>query len=190
VARGVAVLDDSRAYVAAGAAGIAVVNLDDPAAPVVSRVERAPEGMMVGAVVVDGATLAAGTSDGVLLYDLADPLSPRLVGAYLRGAPVLQLAFAGDLLFVAADLAGLQVLDLTNRDRPEHVGDFAAPYAITGVAVGLEHAYAAGAGLLVLGGRTTTPTAIPSERPPTVEPTPTRDPHAEGRVRFLPFAWK
>lgn len=85
---------DSRAAVALGSRGAAVVSLEGPMR-VVAEVH--PSGV-VTAVDLDGDKLAAATLDGVFLYDLsADP--PRLSGYARAGAVETDVAFLdGDLL--------------------------------------------------------------------------------------------
>jgi hypothetical protein len=213
VARDIVLADEDLAYIAAGSAGTAVVDLADPSAPFVRRIEASPEGLDVQAVDVRGKLLAAGTSDGVLLYDVTDPLSPRLDAVALRGLSTVGLDLGEGWLHVAADLDGLRVLDVTQPRRPIEVAALRVPYSVTSVVASGQRVYAAGAGLLVLERHeepertptatrepdpatpsatpSATPTATPSTEPtPTAKPTATADPQLGGRRRLLPLAIK
>lgn len=201
VAKDIVLADSNLAYVAAGNAGTAVIALDDPAAPVVRRVEPSPEGLDVQAVDVHELLLAAGSTDGVLLYDLSDPLAPRLGVVALRGLSAVGLDLGEGWLHVAADMDGLHLLDVTRPSHPVEIAALAVPYSVSAVVAAGQRVYAAGAGLLVLelaevpeptptatrSPEPVTPTVTPSAVPtdvPTVEPTPTWQPTATRQPDF------
>jgi hypothetical protein len=215
VAQGIALFEGPVAYVAAGDAGLVVLNLINPLQPVVNRVLRAPEGLTVRVVVVQGRLLAVGTAAGLLLYELGDPLAPRLVGAALSSDAIIDVALAGDRLYAAADLAGLLVYDVADPSRPSLVGAVQPPYPVTSVVAGDRHVFAAASGLLILDEvsvtppvsphpttatstplpevPTATPTPPPSPTPSattTLEPTPTPTPPWACCSCMVPMAWR
>ncbi|MFN2115839.1 MAG: LVIVD repeat-containing protein, partial [Anaerolineae bacterium] len=206
VAKDIVLRDESLAYVAAGTAGTAVLSLEDPAAPFVRRVEPPPEGLDVQAVDASADQLAAGSSDGVLLYDLSDPLAPRLVSVALRGVSAVGLDLDEGWLHVAADMDGLRLLDVTDPSEPAEVAAVTAPYSFNSVVASGQRVYAAGAGLLIFEldavpdpTATTTPSATPvtptetATGTPTTEPTPTQpptattDPHLDAKRCLVPL---
>ncbi len=99
-ARGVTLSPDgSRAAVALGDDGVALISLADPRAPqVVGRVETHGDGL---AAALDGATLfVADGLCGLRVFDVADPAAPRETG-YWRGSFAADVAVGGGVVYLA-----------------------------------------------------------------------------------------
>jgi len=203
IARDVVLHGPDLAYVAAGGSGLAVVSLVDPSRPVLRRLQLPPEGLEILSLALGasddpggGRLLVAGTSDGVLLYDTTDPLAPGLLRGFMRGVQAVDVFLDGDLLFVAADLDGLMVVDLSDRDSPTVRASIRPPYSVSTVITQREEVLAAGSGLLVLTLRhvpVPTPTPVVTQEPartPTFEPTPTPGSGVDRHRRVFPLVLK
>ncbi len=186
VPQGLALFGDTVIYVPAGDAGIAVLTVDDqdPASirPELRAFVTTPVGVQARTALVAGSLLALGTQDGVVLYDLGDPLRPQPIAHHRAGYGVLSLAMAEGRLFVAADVNGLLVLDLAEPRLPSVAGWLRPDYPISGVVAESDRLYVAGAGLSivdVLSAVDRTPPATPQPLPtwpsavPTATPRPT-----------------
>jgi hypothetical protein len=108
VVQGVAAVP-SAAYLAAGAAGVSVIDTSDPFRPRVTR--HVPADGMVSSVSATGNRLAVGTDDGWALMRLADVHSPELVQRVRTGAGVGAVSLTRSRLTVA-DETGVREVDL------------------------------------------------------------------------------
>lgn len=178
VAQGIAAVEEAL-YVAAGPAGVAVVDVTDPRTPRLVRTLPAPEGASVLSVAASGPWLAAGTNGGVLVFDAASAHAPRLIGAHAGQYQARALAFPGlERLFVAADVDGLLALDLEDPAHPILRADWRPGFAVSDVAVDRRAwapgrggpVYAAAAGLALLVDRSSNPPPSPTT-PATASPT-------------------
>ncbi len=113
----------------AGTAAVHVLDLGDPTKPVTLSQVR-PALATVTGVAASGTRLwlAAGEA-GLWVYDVADPMAPRLVAARPDLTQVRDAVAVGDRLYVAAGSGGLWVLDLADRGRPRPLGWLALPDA-------------------------------------------------------------
>jgi len=120
-ARGLA-LHDGHAYVAAGAAGLVVVDLRKPAQPlVVGRLLPETTDMARGiAMSGDRALLCLGDS-GLVIVDVDDPSKPRELGRFDPDRALNRVAVRGAEVFVANDDGGVAVLDVTDPRKPSQV---------------------------------------------------------------------
>jgi hypothetical protein len=154
VPQGIALNGADVAYLPAGSAGVAVLAIDDrdpeSIRPELRAFVTVPAGIQALSALVSGNLLAIGTQDGVVLYDLADPLRPQPVAHHRGGYSAVAMEASGTRLYIAADLAGLPVLDVADPRVPSLVGALPVDFPITGVAADAERVYAAGAGLLIL----------------------------------------
>ncbi len=211
VAQGTAIGTSSTAYVAGGPSGIMVIDVSDPAQPEFLHRVEATDSSSVRNVAVSGGYLATGTDRGVSLYDLHDPQQPELVGELVTGENVRGLSFSYPLIYVAAGVAGLAVVDASDPTNPAAIARRSVPYAITDAVGGSvagsddsDYVFAAGSGLLALQlkRRPTVPTEPPATgtRPPVVPTaTPSPSPTATPRVSptftpqahrsYLPLLW-
>src|SRR5207253_7504919 len=96
-----------RAYLACLANGIVIVNLSNPAAPVIEKVVAAHSAHDI-TISGNNAFVADGTS-GVSWYDITDPASPRLVSTQATKASAAGVAIGGASIYVA-NTADLEII--------------------------------------------------------------------------------
>jgi hypothetical protein len=103
------------AYVAAGSVGFQVVDVSNPAAPVLraTRAIISAEGIDADGPLV---AVAAGAT-GVRLYDAATPNNPVMLGSW-SGGTAHTVRLDGDVATVAAGSAGLVFLDVADPSNP------------------------------------------------------------------------
>ena len=104
------------AYVAAGSSGLFVLDISDPAAPVLAGSYDTP-GQALGVTVAGNYAYVANGSDGLLVLDISDPSAPIKVGSFDTEDPARAVTTSTGHAFVAAGTS-LQVL---------YVGDPAVP---------------------------------------------------------------
>jgi hypothetical protein len=152
LARGVAVAD-GYAYVACGEAGLQIVSLADPTAPVVVGSVDTP-GEAYGVAVAGGYAYVADYTAGLQVIDVSDPTLPAIVGARDTSdhAHGVALSAGGTLAYVADGADGLIVLNIASPTDPRIVGSESTEGYALGVAVLGTCAYvaASGSGLQVI----------------------------------------
>ncbi|MBI2926130.1 MAG: hypothetical protein HYY24_10535 [Verrucomicrobia bacterium] len=114
------------AYVAAGNEGLLTIDVSDPSRP--QRVTRYNPGVVVNAAEVadDYAFVAFTTEDGraggLHVVALTNPANPQRLSSSQAGpADYSTIQVLGDLAYVGASNAGLQVFDISNPDDIRHV---------------------------------------------------------------------
>ena len=93
-------LDDHRLVVAAGATGLAVLDLADPAAPALVSMLALP-GVAVSLHLQSGRAYVASLSGGAHVVDLADPAHPALLGSLQGGGLAYEALPVGDQVIVS-----------------------------------------------------------------------------------------
>lgn len=138
--------------------GLGVLDVTDPKAPAWKNLIALPSKDAIVGVRKVGAHLLATSSrfdyEGfennatrLHVFDLADPLTPKLIWSSEELGRAAGLAIAGDIAFVAAGSAGVQVFDISDVTLPVHEGTIATPGNATALAQGLDILYVAqGAG--------------------------------------------
>jgi len=111
------------ALVAAGTAGLVLVDVSKPSAPSVMGAPFSLCGAMscstsATRVTSQGTIAYVATSDGLVAVDLANPSAPRLLSVTPVGAAVEDVALSGHLAFVAAGAQGLKIFDVTAPAAP------------------------------------------------------------------------
>ena len=113
-------LEGERAWLAAGAQGVALADLSDPTEPrlewLVDVVGRVREVLPLGDRV-----LLAESREGLNVYDLSDPERPRRTASLSTRAEVRALALEGELLATAEELAGVRLFDVRSPDHPHEL---------------------------------------------------------------------
>lgn len=122
------------AYVAAGSAGLQIVDVTDHSHPRIVASQALPGNANDIIVVGDIAYVAAGSA-GLQILDVGDPLHPILVGAVDTSGDAWDVGVQGTLAFVADGSAGLQVIDVSNPAAPKLVGTVDTPGVAKGVDV-------------------------------------------------------
>jgi hypothetical protein len=124
-------LAGTLAYVAAGAAGVQIIDVADPDAPRVVGTANTP-GTARG-IALGGTTAYVADETALVVVDVADRTRPIVRGSVPM--PALAVARDGNRLFVIADNE-LRVFDVGNPTAPSALGATAAPGAQAVVAAG------------------------------------------------------
>ncbi len=140
-------ISGTRAYVAAGGAGLRVVDISDPAHPAEIGAWDSP-GYAEGAA-VDGATVyLADGPYGLRAVDVSNPAHPIPVGAAYDMNYAFEVAVSGNHAYIAAAGAGLLIADVSNPARLVEVGTLDTPgyaYGMAGDREGRPYVYVADA---------------------------------------------
>src|SRR3989454_1154702 len=109
------------AYVAAGSAGLQIVDVSSRTSPRIAASLGLPGN--ANDVKLDGtrAYVAAGSA-GLHIVDISNPLSPLLLGSADTPGTAFDVRASGNLAFVADGPTGLQIVDVSSPDRPRIVG--------------------------------------------------------------------
>ena len=134
------------AYVAAGAAGLQVVDISDRAAPVIVASVDTP-GDARDVKVVGAVAYVADGGAGLRVVDVSDPLAPALLGVAATPGGALDVAPAGSFVYVAAGAGGFHAVDVRDPAAPVVLASVTTPGSAGGVALD-----AANARLLVADG--------------------------------------
>jgi|GEM_PF-7056015 len=140
----------NHAYVVAGF-DLDVVDVEDPTRPVRVSSTRLPGtfNQMVIRVVGSLAYIASGPA-GLLIVDVADPASPRLLGSWNSPGLALGVDVVDGFAYLADQNSGLQILDVRDPARPASVAVQSTPGPASDVRVvaGFAHVACGSAGLL------------------------------------------
>jgi DNA-binding beta-propeller fold protein YncE len=121
------------AFVAAGGAGLQVINIADRTQPVIAAALPLP-GNANGVKLLGNFAYVASGSSGLNVIDVSNPLAPLKVGSLSTGANALNLAVRGTSLYVANG-SNLLIADVTNPVAPTTVSVLPLNGTIQGVDV-------------------------------------------------------
>lgn len=125
------------AYVAAGSAGLQVVDVTDRTAPHIVASLATPGNANDLRVAGNKVYLAAGSA-GLLIIDVSNPLSPTLLGTLATPDTAWDVAVAGNLVFIAAGSSGLRIGSVSDPTHPAFISSTSAtPSCALGVAKGV-----------------------------------------------------
>jgi hypothetical protein len=125
-------VNGSVAYVAAGGAGLVVVDAADPASPAIvgsfNTTGNANDVRVVGnrAYVADGPA-------GLQIMDVSNPAAPVLLGTIDTPGQASDVVVSGSLAYVADGAAGLQIIDVSNAAAPAIIRSIAIVGTTRGV---------------------------------------------------------
>ena len=122
------------AYVAAGAAGLQVVDVSDPEQPQIVGALDTPGNANDVRVVGTLAYIADGAA-GLHLIDVSTPAAPVSVGALDTPGEAHDVVVVASRAYVADGAAGLHIIDVTNAVAPSLLGTVDTPGTARGVAV-------------------------------------------------------
>jgi len=144
----------SMAYVADGLPGLQVIDVSNPASPVIVRGVDTP-GVARGVVVSGSMVFVADGTGGLQVIDVSNPASPGIVGSAAVPGEAWGVAVSGPVAYVAGSTGGLQVIDVSNPASPVLVGSMDTPGLAWGVVVSGSAVYVADAcsGLEILPGQ-------------------------------------
>ena len=120
-----------HAFIAAGEAGLQIVDVSDLRAPFIAGFLDTPGN--ANDVKVEGnlAYMADG-SEGLLIVDVSSPAAPSLLGSVRTSGEATDVAVAGGFAYVA-DRGGLQVIDVSDPRNPVLLGRVGTPGDARGV---------------------------------------------------------
>lgn len=104
-------------YIAAGSAGVHVVDVSDKDNPSLESTYSDALGALDVKVSGDQLFIARG-SMGLDIVDVSDKANPTLIVNYQTSGPATELAFDNGLLFVANGAGGLEIIDVSEPDTP------------------------------------------------------------------------
>lgn len=131
-----------NAYVADGAMGLRIMDISDPATPVLSGTYDTP-GTAYRLCVSGDNAYVADLASGLLVIDVSDPTTPALLGSYDTAGSAYDVCVRGDHAYVADSVGGLQVIDVSDPTTPTLAGTLDTPGYAQGVDVGGDHAFIA-----------------------------------------------
>lgn len=120
------------AYVAAGSAGLQVVDVSNHSAPVIAGSVDTP-GNANDVVVIGSTAFVADGPKGLQIIDITDPHKPSLRSSVDTPGDAQDVVIKGTRAFVADGSSGLQVIDVSNLDGPLLLGAVDTPGAGSGV---------------------------------------------------------
>ena len=101
-------------------------------------------GGVTEAVFVQGNYAYIGEGPRLTILDISSPVSPTVVGKTPPWPDFVQdIYVSGSYAYIAADRAGLRVVDVSDPAAPAEAGLYDAPYHVNGVAVAGGYAYVA-----------------------------------------------
>lgn len=124
--------EQAIAYAAAGMAGLRVVDVSTPTAPVEIGFYDTP-GYAEKVTVAGGYAYVADSHYGLRIVDVSDPTDPTEVGYAFPLNYVFDVALDGDHAYLAAAGAGLLVVDVSDPARPLEIGTIETPGYAYGV---------------------------------------------------------
>jgi hypothetical protein len=109
------------AFVALGAAGLQLVDVSDPHAPVDLSLLDTP-GEVSAVEVVGGLAYVADGPGGLRIVDVSDPAAPVELGSTVTPGGAVGLSVVGGIVWVAAGSGGLQSIDVSDPSAPTGLG--------------------------------------------------------------------
>lgn len=148
-------VEGDYAYLAHGFAGLRLVNIANPYAPVEAGRLDTP-GFAIDVAVNNNYAYVADQfspdSRELRIIDVSNPVTPVEAGSYNLPWAAYGVAAAGDYVYVAATLAGLHIIDVSNPLSPTGVSSINLPSQALDVTVAGHYAYVAAdeAGLRII----------------------------------------
>ncbi|MET0646110.1 MAG: Ig-like domain-containing protein, partial [Pyrinomonadaceae bacterium] len=114
------------AYVAAGGAGLQVVDVSDRSRPRVAASRGLPGNANDVALSGDYAYVAAG-SGGLQVVNISNPLTPVVIGSLNTAGVAWDVVVKGNRAYVANGTAGLFIVDVSTPSAPARLGSLTMP---------------------------------------------------------------
>ena len=122
------------AYVAAGAAGLQIVNVGNRQTPAIIAALNTP-GNANDVAVVAGKAYVADGQEGLRVIDVSNPAAPVALGFVDTPGNAEDVAVVGPRAYVADGAAGLQIIDVSDPSAPTIIGTADTPSYARGVGV-------------------------------------------------------
>ena len=140
-------VDGGFAYVAAGSAGLQVVNVADRANPVIVGSLDTP-GVAIDVRVAGSIAYVADGTSGVSVIDVATPTTPVLLGSVDTPGDAQDLVVRDGMVYVADGPQGLAIIDARTPTAPVIIGQVDTPGIARGVDISGSFAVLADGGML------------------------------------------
>ncbi len=127
-------VNGNYAYIAAGSAGLQIVDVSNRAAPRIAAALSLPGNANELRLVGNLAYMAVGSA-GLEIVDITNSLSPTVVGSIGTAGVSWDVAVSGNFAYVAEGTSGLQIFNISNPASPVLVGSVAIPGNAEGVDV-------------------------------------------------------
>jgi len=121
----------SVAFVAAGGAGLVMVDVSDPTQPTVGATLAVGTNAEDVRVVGGRAYVAGGTV--LAIVDVSDPAVPKLLGSADTTGDARDVAVAGNLAAVAESATGIELFDVGDPRAPRRIAGLAIPGSAKGI---------------------------------------------------------
>ena len=147
--QGIAV-QGNYAYIGVGPR-LVVVDISDPANPHQVGASAMLDDFVLGVAVSDTHVYVAAGGAGLQIFDITNPSTPTISGAWHSLGLAENVTLAGDIAYVANGPYGLRVLNVSNPATPVEIAHAFEMNYVDDVAINGRYAYiaAAGAGLLI-----------------------------------------
>jgi hypothetical protein len=130
-------VSEDFAYVAAGSAGLQIIDIADRSAPrLVAALDTS--GNANDVVVVGSTAFVADGPAGLQIIDISDPLHPQRLGGVDTPGDAQNVVVRGSLALVADGTTGLQIFNVRNLTAPRLLSTIATPDDAMGVDVNLK----------------------------------------------------
>jgi len=141
-------ISGNMAYLAAASNRLQLVNIANPATPVLLSsiaLNNGANGVAhtTGVVVVGSRAYVTNAYKGLFIVDVSNPASPVVLGSIDTPGVAEDVAFSGNIAYVADYSSGLQVIDIANPAAPVIIGSVDTPGNAFGVALFGSIAYVA-----------------------------------------------
>jgi hypothetical protein len=111
------------AYVAAGSAGLQVVDVTDRSAPKIVASLAVPSN--ANNLRIAGTTIYLATQNGLVIIDISNPLAPRSLGSVNTPDAAWDVAVSGSFVYIAAGTSGLKIANVFDPLAPGIIGSLA-----------------------------------------------------------------
>ncbi len=122
------------AYVASGNSGLEIIDITNPAAPILTGSYNTPN-LANDLQVVGNLAYVADLGSGLQIINVTNPAAPTFVGSYNTPSNAYSLHVVENLAYVADDASGLQIIDVSNPTAPILAGSYNTPGDALGVQV-------------------------------------------------------
>ena len=135
------------AYLVRNSGGLCVVDVADPAEPLMAaRLESAGYASSLGVSVADQYAYVSADQNGLYIVDVSDPVAPVEAGHYQFAGRAMDAVVVGDYAYLAdgAYAGGLRILDVSDPALPVEAGALLGLDSMWGLAVEGQRAYLTG----------------------------------------------
>jgi hypothetical protein len=139
------IVDGAVAYLAAQYAGLAILDVSDPAAP--TLIGELDIGYASGLALSNG-RLYVSTHVGLKVIDVSDPTTPLVLGAIDTFDKAVAISVVDNFAYVAEESWGLRIIDVSDPSSPLQVAAIETPGPVNEVTVVGPLAYVSGRGAL------------------------------------------